>query len=253
MGLKMDFNQMPNSQFGVDQTKVKDIHEGLRAYMLRVYNYMAAGLGLTGVMALLTLNSSIINMMVGPEGLTLFGWIAVLAPLALLLISSFRMHKMSGASMQLFYWAYTGLSGLGLGLLFFVYLSAGLHDPTSIATIFFVTASAFLGLSIVGYTTKKDLTGMGSFLIMAVFGLLIASVVNIFLGSGMMAFLINCAVVLVFAGLTAYDTQQIKRGYFEQMSDDTATKSAIFGALMLYIDFMAMFRALLALFASGDD
>jgi len=227
-----------------------DVDEGLRAYMLTVYNYMASALTLTGLMAYVTSNvpavySLLYTFGTSPEGKvfitgqTMLGLVAMFAPLGLVLFLSFRINKMQASTAQTTFWIYAALMGVSLSSILFVYTGA------SIAKTFFVTAAAFGSLSLYGYTTKRNLTGMGSFLIMGLFGLIIASVVNIFLQSGMMDFIISIAGVLIFAGLTAYDTQKIKLMYLESDGNDTATKKAIMGALSLYLDFINMFLFLL--------
>ncbi len=220
------------------------IDEGLRRYMLRVYNYMALGVALTGVVAFAVSSS--------PEaiqfifGNTLIRWAVMLAPLAFIMILSFGLHKLSMPATQLLFWAFAGVMGLSLSSIFIVY------SLPSITRIFFITASAFAALSLFGYTTKKDLSGMGTFLFLGLVGFIIDSVVNIFLASSMMHFIISVVGVLVFAGLTAYDTQKIKSEYHISDSGEVAEKKAISGALRLYLDFINMFIMLLSLFGSRD-
>jgi uncharacterized protein len=219
---------------------------GLRSYMLSVYNYMASGVLLTGIVAMLFANSSLINLVatanpatgaVQPTGL---GWIAIFAPLALVFALSFGINRMSAATAQALYWLYAALIGVQFSTLFLVYTGA------SIAQTFFATAAAFLGLSLYGYTTKRDLSGIGTFLIMGVVGLLVAMVINIFLHSTGLDLLISCIGVLIFAGLTAYDTQKIKSIYFMVAgSGEAMAKTAVMGALRLYLDFINMFLFLL--------
>ncbi len=221
-----------------------EIDEGLRAYMLTVYNYMASALVLTGLMAFVTVNTpALMNMMfaVSERGVapTMLGWIITFAPLALVFFLSFRINHMQASTAQMVFWIYAGLVGVSLSPILLVYTGA------SVAKTFFVTAAAFGSLSLYGYTTKRNLSGMGSFLIMGLFGLIIASVVNIFLGSSTMDFVISVAGVLIFAGLTAYDTQKIKLMYLEADGHETATKKAVMGALSLYLDFINMFLFLL--------
>jgi FtsH-binding integral membrane protein len=219
---------------------------GLRSYMLSVYNYMASGVLLTGIVAMLIANSSLINLLatvnpatgaVQPSGL---GWIAIFAPLALVFALSFGINRMSAATAQGLYWLYAALIGVQFSTLFLVYTGV------SIAQTFFATAAAFLGLSLYGYTTKRDLSGIGTFLIMGVVGLLVAMVINLFLRSPGMNLLISCLGVLIFAGLTAYDTQKIKSIYFAVAgSGEAMAKTAVMGALRLYLDFINMFLFLL--------
>jgi FtsH-binding integral membrane protein len=233
------------------------VDEGLRAYMLRVYNYMAAGVALTGVVAYMTWSAAVSSQ--GPTGgkaLTQFGqliylsplrWVIMLAPLAFVLFLSFRVYKMSVAGAQLAFWLFAGAMGLSLSSIFLVYTGQ------SISQVFFVTAASFGALSLYGYTTKRDLSGWGSFLIMGLFGIIIAALVNLFLQSSALQFAISVIGVLVFAGLTAYDTQRIKDGYYEVMGNATAlTKGAIMGALSLYLDFINMFVMLLQLFGNRE-
>lgn len=222
-----------------------EVDEGLRAYMLTVYNYMASALVLTGLMAFVTVNTpALMNIMFATTaegGMTLstLGWIVTFAPLGLVFFLSFRIQHMQASTAQMVFWFYAGLMGLALSPIMMMYTGA------SIAKTFFVTAAAFGSLSLYGYTTKRNLTGMGSFLIMGLFGIIIASVVNMFLQSGMMDFIISVGGVLIFAGLTAYDTQKIKLMYMESDGQTTVTKKAVMGALSLYLDFINMFLFLL--------
>jgi FtsH-binding integral membrane protein len=232
------------------------VDEGLRAYMVRVYNYMAAGVFLTGIVAYLVSNSAITRGPTGARQLTEFGqliyvsplkWVIMLAPLAFVFFLSFRIYKMSVPAAQIAFWAFAGVMGLSLSSIFLVYTGQ------SISQVFFVTAAAFGGLSLYGYTTKKDLSGWGSFLIMGVIGIVIASLVNLFLQSSALQFAISVIGVLVFAGLTAYDTQQIKDNYYSVMGDATAAaKASIMGALNLYLDFINMFVMMLQLFGNRE-
>ena len=220
------------------------IDQGLRAYMLRVYNLMALGLVITGVAAW-----GAFSFAVTPDGqLTQFGqlifqsglrWVVIFAPLALVFFLSFRINSMSVSAAQTTFWVYAALVGLSLSVLFLVY------TQTSIVRTFFITAAAFGALSLYGYTTKRDLSAMGSFLIMGVFGIIIAMVINIFLQSSALSFAVSAIGVLVFAGLTAYDTQKIKEMYFEGDASDIAGRKAIMGALRLYLDFINLFMFLL--------
>ena len=212
------------------------IDVGLRQYMLRVYNYMAAGLALTGVVALLVASS--------PEALQLiFGtplrWVILLAPLGLAFYMSARIQSMSVGTAQGVFWAFATL----IGLMMSSYLV--LYTGISVARVFFITAASFAGLSLYGYTTKKNLSGFGSFLVMGLWGLIIAGFVNIFLHSAMLYFVTSAIGVLIFAGLTAYDTQRIKEMYWEADGYDVAAKKSIMGALTLYMDFINLFIFLL--------
>jgi FtsH-binding integral membrane protein len=227
------------------------IDAGLRSYMLRVYNYMMLALVVTGLTAYGVFSASVTadpetgRMALTGLGATLFTspvkWVVIFAPLGMVLFLNARFQRMSVAGVQMAFWVFSGLIGLSMALIFMIYTAS------SIAQVFFVTAAAFGGLSLYGYTTKKDLTAMGSFLIMGVWGLLIASVVNIFLHSSMMSWVVSVAGVGIFAGLTAYDTQKIKEMYYEGDSDVVASKKAILGSLALYLDFINMFQFLLAL------
>jgi FtsH-binding integral membrane protein len=227
------------------------IDQGLRSYMLRVYNYMAVGLGLTGIAAVATFMAAVDNGQLTSFGQLLFAsgfrWVVIFAPLALVLFLSFRVQSMSVASAQLFFWLYAGLVGVSFASLGLVYA----HE--SIARVFFITAASFGGLSLFGYTTKRSLTGMGSFLFMGLIGLILAWLVNLFLQSSAMQFVISAVGVLVFAGLTAYDTQRIKEMYFEADDAATAGRKAIMGALTLYLDFINMFLMLLQLFGNRNN
>ena len=233
----------PETAFQTRTVDRADIDEGLRAYMLRVYNYMTAAMAITGLVAYITVNTpALFNAIYG----TPLQWVVMLAPLGMVFFLAARVHKMSTSAAQIAFWIYAGLVGLSLAWIFAVY------TQTSIVRVFFITASAFAGLSLYGYTTKKDLSGWGSFLIMGVIGLIVASIVNIFLVSSALHFAISVIGVLVFAGLTAYDTQQIKETYYSVANSDMAGKAAIMGALRLYLDFLNMFLFLLQLFGSRE-
>jgi FtsH-binding integral membrane protein len=230
------------------------VDEGLRSYMLSVYNYMSAGVALTGITAYVVSAMAVAGKVGGQVALTPFGqmlyqtplmYVVMLAPLAFVMYLSFRVYKMSVASAQLAFWLFAVVMGLSLSSIFLVYTGQ------SITQVFFVTAAAFAGLSLVGYTTKTDLSGWGSFLIMGVIGIIVAAVVNLFLQSSAVQFAVSVIGVLVFAGLTAYDTQRIKEGYYQFQGDATAVaKGAIMGALSLYLDFINMFTFLLQLFGN---
>jgi uncharacterized protein len=215
---------------------------GLRSYMLKVYNYMASGVLLTGVVALIFANSSLINLVANPATgqPTMLFWVVLFAPLALVFGLSFGINRISATTAQTMFWAYAALIGVQFSTLFLVYTGV------SIAQTFFAVAAAFVGLSLWGYTTKKDLSGFGTFLIMGVVGLFIAMLINIFLRSPAMNLAISAIGVLLFAGLTAYDTQKIKSIYFSVAGNTEAmAKSAVIGALNLYLDFINMFLFLL--------
>jgi uncharacterized protein len=215
---------------------------GLRSYMLSVYNYMASGVLLTGIVALLFANSSLINLVANPATgqPTILFWVALFAPLAIVFGLSFGINRMSATTAQGLFWAYAALIGVQFSTLFLVYTGV------SIAQTFFAVAAAFLGLSLYGYTTKRDLSGFGTFLIMGVVGIFIAMLINLFLRSPALNLAISAIGVLLFAGLTAYDTQKIKSIYFTVAGHGEAmAKSAVIGALNLYLDFINMFLFLL--------
>jgi len=219
---------------------------GLRAHMLRVYNLMAGALALTGGIAYLVANTpALLNMIyaVNPQGQlapTILGWVVMLAPLGLVFFLSFRIQQMSQSAAQMTFWGYAALLGASLSSIFLMYTGA------SIATTFFVTAATFGAMSLYGYTTKRDLSGFGSFLFMGLIGILIAMVVNIWLQSAMMNFVISVLGVLIFTGLTAWDTQKIKTTYLAIGHDSALLgKAAIMGALSLYMDFLNIFLFLL--------
>jgi uncharacterized protein len=217
---------------------------GLRSYMLSVYNYMSSGILLTGVVAMLFAQTEMAQQIMMNGGL--MRWVIMLSPLAIVFAMSFGQNRMSTTTIQALFWAFTVLMGLSMSTIFFVFTG------TSIAETFFATAAAFAGLSLYGYTTKRNLTGMGSFLIMGLVGLIVASIVNIFLQSGTLHWVISCAGVLIFAGLTAYDTQKIKSMYQYVAGTDMLGKSAVMGALTLYLDFINMFQFLLSFMGSRD-
>lgn len=234
-----------NSQYSTAPTRsAAEIDEGLRAYMLTVYNYMASALALTGLAAYVTANTpAVLQLFYTMEGgflaPTMLGYIAMFSPLAFILVINFGINKMQASTVQMVFWAFAGVMGISLSNILLMYTG------TSVAKTFFVTAAAFGCLSLYGYTTKKNLTGMGSFLIMGLFGLIIASIVNMFMQSSAMDFVISAIGVLIFAGLTAYDTQRIKLMYLESDHSEVASKKAIMGALSLYLDFINMFLFLL--------
>nr|WP_245649077.1 Bax inhibitor-1/YccA family protein [Magnetovibrio blakemorei] len=209
--------------------------------MLKVYNYMASGLALTGIVALMTASS---ETMVQTIFTTPLAWVVMLAPLAFVLVLSFGINKLSTPMAQALFWGFAVVMGLSMSSIFLMYTGA------SIARVFFISASMFAGMSLYGYTTKRDLSGFGSFLMMGLIGLIIAMVVNIFLQSTALEFVISAAGVLIFVGLTAYDTQKIKAIYNEMDGQDVMSKKAIMGALTLYLDFINLFLMMLRLF--GD-
>ncbi len=219
------------------------IDEGLRSYMLRVYNYMASGLALTGVVAYIVANTPfLMNAIFG----TPLMWVVMLAPLGMVLFLGAKIRTMSVGAAQASFWVFAVLMGMSLASIFVVYTG------TSIARVFFITASVFGAMSLYGYTTKRDLTGWGSFLFMGLIGIIIASVVNIFLASSALMFAISVIGVLVFVGLTAYDTQNIKAMYVQSDSTAVVSKKAIMGALKLYLDFINLFIMMLHLFGNRN-
>ena len=228
------------------------VDSGLRSYMLRVYNYMLVGLLLTGITAYTVAETPAIrdlffavNAQTGRLGLSPLGWIALIAPIGLVFFLSFRITKMSLATAQVTFWLYAGINGIALSPIVLAYTGA------DVAQAFFVSAATFGAMSLWGYTTKTNLTGFGSFLFMGLIGIVIASIVNLFFQSGAMSFAISVIGVLVFTGLTAYDTQWIKNTYAG--ADDAATtgKKAIYGALKLYLDFINLFLMILRLMGNG--
>jgi FtsH-binding integral membrane protein len=213
---------------------------GLRSYMLSVYNYMASGVLLTGIVAMLFARSPYMSLLFSPDGKTTgLGLIVMFAPLGIVLAMSFGIQRMQESTAKALYWALTVTMGLSLSTVFLAYTGA------SIAQTFFATAVAFGGLSLYGYTTKRDLGPIGTFLTMALFGLIAAMLINIFVQSQGMSVIISFAGVLIFAGLTAYDTQRIKSSYFAVRGTAFYGKSAVMGALQLYLDFVNMFLFLL--------
>jgi FtsH-binding integral membrane protein len=220
-----------------------EIDAGLRAHMQRVYGYMAGGLALTGLVAYAAAVSGFYQAIAG----TAVIWIVMLAPLGFVLALSFGIQRMSAGTAMLLFWIYAAVMGLSLGGIFLVYTG------TSIARVFFITAATFGAMSLYGYTTNADLSRMGSFLLMGLIGLVIASLVNIFIGSSALQFAISIIGVIVFVGLTAYDTQRIKEMYLESDSAEIAGKKAVLGALALYLDFINLFMMLLQLFGQRRD
>lgn len=220
-----------------------EIDQGLRSYMLKVYNLMALGVALTGLVAYAFAEMAGTRQALTPFGQAIYlsplKWVILFAPVALVFFLSFRIEKMSAFAAQVTYWIYAGLVGAALSSIFFVYTDA------SIAKTFAVTAASFGALSLYGYTTKRDLSAMGTFMMMGLFGLIIAMLVNLFLQSSALDFAVSVIGVLVFAGLTAWDTQRIKEMYFEGDGFEAVNKKAIMGALALYMDFINLFLFLL--------
>jgi uncharacterized protein len=234
---------MAASGFGAGaDARDQAVDAGLRSYMLSVYNYMASGVLLTGIVALLAFNTGVTLSLVQSP----LWFVVALSPLAFVLVLSFGINRLSTGAMQAIFWTFAVVMGLSMSTIF---LRFGMG---SIAQTFFATAAAFVGLSLYGYTTKKDLSGFGTFLIMGVVGIIVASVINIFVQSSALMLGISVIGVLIFAGLTAYDTQKIKSMYFYVRGSDMMGKSVIMGALNLYLDFVNMFTFLLNLLGSRD-
>lgn len=226
---------------------------GLRRYMLTIFNYMAAGLAITGLVALVVAQMSVVSFK--PLQLTALGgllfnsplkWVVMLAPLGFVLVFAARAHKMSFAGSQMAFWGFAAVMGISMASIFLVFTGA------SIARVFFMSAALFGTMSLVGYTTKRDLSKMGSFLMMGVIGIVLASLVNIFMESSALQFAISVIAVLVFTGLTAYDTQRLKEEYDASYSGEVTGKMAIFGALSLYLNFINIFQSLLSLLGDRE-
>jgi FtsH-binding integral membrane protein len=224
-----------DTQVGVDV--------GLRQYMLRVYNYMASALALTGIVAYFFANSGLYMQIAKTPAI----WLVILAPLGLVLLLSFGINRLSAAAAQGIFWLYAALMGISLASVFLVFTGA------SVARVFFITAGTFAAMSLYGYTTQRDLSQLGSFLFMGLIGIIIASLVNIFIASSALQFAISVIGVLVFTGLTAYDTQSIKESYYEADGYEIAGKKAIMGALQLYLDFVNLFMMLMQLLGVRRD
>ncbi len=214
------------------------VDQGLRSYMLKIYNYMALGLAITGLTAMMVSSSP--QLMAALFGTPLM-WVVMFAPLGVALFLQFRLAHLSAGTAQTMFWIYAGLMGVSLSSIFIMYTG------TSIARVFFITAATFSGMSLYGYTTKRDLSSFGSFLFMGLIGVILASVVNIFVKSSMMQFIVSILSVIIFTGLTAYDTQRLKELYYSGDTYEVGIKKAILGALMLYLDFINLFLSLMRL------
>lgn len=226
-------------------TRGAEFDAGLRSYMLSVYNYMASGVLVTGIVALLFAQSGLAaQILMGPG---ILKYVIMFAPLAFVMVMSFGINKLSTTTAQTMFWAFAAVMGLSLSSVFLMYTG------TSIAQTFFATAAAFAGLSLFGYTTKKDLSGFGTFLIMGVVGLFVAMLINLFLQSSALDMAISFIGVLLFAGLTAYDTQRIKSMYAYVAGTDMMGKTVVMGALQLYLDFINMFLFLLRFMGGNRD
>ena len=234
----------PNDQFSSASSERSSatFDQGLRSYMLSIYNFMASGLALTGIVAYGASQSE--PLMQAIFGNQLLMWVVMLSPFAFVLVLSFGINKLKSSTAQALFWAFSITMGLSLSSIFLVYTGA------SITRVFFITSGTFAAMSLYGYTTKRDLTGFGSFLMMGLIGIIIASIVNMFLASSALHFAISVIGVLVFVGLTAYDTQKLKAIYSAADGAETSSKKVIMGALTLYLDFINLFLMLLRLF--GD-
>ncbi|HYD32753.1 MAG TPA: Bax inhibitor-1/YccA family protein [Azospirillaceae bacterium] len=235
------FNRIATPGRAIDQAQYD---EGLRQHMLRVYNYMTTGLVLTGLVAFLTASSPAMMQVIFGTPLK---WVVMLAPLGFVFFLSARIHALSASTAQMVFFAYSAVMGLSLAAIFLVFTGA------SIAQVFFITAGMFAGTSLWGYTTKRDMSRMGGFLFMGLIGIIIATIVNIFLASSALHFAISVIGVLVFTGLTAYDTQRIKETYDEGWGTESNNKLAVMGALSLYLDFINMFTFMLQLFGQNRE
>jgi FtsH-binding integral membrane protein len=249
---------------GIGRAGSVAVDEGLRAYMLRIYNYMVLGLAITGFAALGTYLLSVTTdpslaalklrdgLMLTAFGKALFAsnlrWIVILAPLALVFLLSFSVERMRPVTAQIVFWIYAASVGVSLASIFMMF------THTSIVRVFFIAAASFGALSLWGYTTQRDLSGMGSFLLMGLFGIILASLVNLFMASSALQFAISVIGVVVFAGLTAWDTQRLKSDYlYVAMDGETAERSAITGALSLYLNFINLFTLLLQLLGQREE
>jgi FtsH-binding integral membrane protein len=232
--MPIDLNSMRNSRPALVQTGVDT---GFRDYIRAIYTYMAGGLALTGVVAYYAFTTGLYLAIAR----TPLIWLVVFAPLVMVMFLSFRINKMSLVAAQTTYWVYAAVMGLSLAGIFMMYTGQ------SIARVFFVSSGTFGAMSLYGYTTKSDLTRWGSFLFMGLIGVIIAGVVNIFLQSSALQFAVSVMGVLVFVGLTAYDTQKIKEMYVYAEPGDTQGKKVVMGALRLYLDFINLFLMLLRL------
>jgi FtsH-binding integral membrane protein len=230
--------------FGTATQTAAQFDAGLRKHMLSVFNYMGVGLAVTGLVAMFVASTPAIYQ---PIFGTPLKWVVMLAPLAFVFFFSFRIETMSASTAQAAFWAFCAVMGLSMASIFLVFTG------TSIARTFFISATMFGATSLYGYTTQRDLSRMGSFLMMGLIGVVIASLVNIFLGSSVLQFAISIIGVLVFTGLTAYDTQNIKEQYAENYGAESLTKLAVFGALSLYLNFVNIFQLLLNLTGQREE
>jgi uncharacterized protein len=271
------FNRdISSTTFGapVSRAEADAIDAGLRAHLLSIYNYMGLGLAVTAIAALgiyaisvtddVTAAAKVLrggaessarlagNLYLTPVGYALFAsplkWAIILAPLVLVFGLNFGIERLRPAVAQLLFWLYAALIGVSLGSVFMIY------THTSVARVFFITAASFGALSLWGYTTRRDLTGIGPFLLMGLFGIIIAGLVNLFLASSALHWVVSAVGVLLFSGLTLWDTQRLKKEYiYGAMDGDTAERTAIMGALSLYLDFVNLFTVLVQLFGERED
>jgi hypothetical protein len=248
-----DLDRRASAPYGTatwGQAAAVDIDVGLRKYMLRVYNYMASGLLLSGIVAVVVANTGLQELFFAQQangriGSTGLGLIAMFAPIGIILAMSF-MRNLSIAALQGLYWALVSTMGIGFAVALMTYTG------TSVARVFFITAASFGALSLYGYTTKRSLSGMGSFLFMGLIGIMLAGIVNIFVASSMMQFVISVGGVIVFAGLTAYDTQNIKNQYLDIRGSGLEDRAAVMGAVSLYLNFVNLFQFLLSLLGNRE-
>lgn len=218
--------------------------QALRQHMLKVYNYMMLGLAMTGAVAALVGNTPALY---GPIFGSPLKWVVMASPLVFVMVLSWRFERLSAGAVQALFWAFCGVMGLSMASIFMVFTG------TSIARVFFIAAAMFAGTSLYGYTTRADLSKLGSFLIMGLIGMVIASLVNIFIGSSMVQFVVSVIGVIVFTGLTAYDTQRIKQEFVEFHAQETAAKLAVMSALTLYLNFINLFQILLNLTGQREE
>lgn len=228
------------------------VDAGLRAYMLRVYNFMASGVALTGIVSWLVTYTSLNQVFFTQDAIgrlqpAPLAWVAMIASVGIVFGLSAMVSRMQASTATALFWAYAGINGVWMAAIFSAYTGA------SVVRVFFITAAAFASLSLYGYTTKRNLDAMGSFMVMGLFGIIIASVVNIFLQSPAIYWISSVAGVLIFSGLTAWDTQKIRESYWHADGSDTMTKKAVIGALTLYLDFINLFLMLLRFFGDRRD
>jgi FtsH-binding integral membrane protein len=236
----MNMNDLSTRHMSAARTDATAIDAGLRRYMLKVYNYMAAGLGLTGLVACVAVATGFYQAIAA----TPLIWLVMLAPLAAVLFLSVRIDRMSLGAAQAVFWGYAAIMGLSLAGILLIYTG------TSVARVFFISAATFAAMSLYGYSTRRDLSGFGSFLLMGLVGIVLAGLINIFIASSALQSAISIIGVLLFTGLTAYDTQRIKRVYFATDAGGDMAKPALMGALTLYLDFINLFIMMLQL--TGD-